>query len=41
MKTEKQLKDSTMIAAYAFAAATVLIVVYTIVGFVLMIKNLK
>lgn len=41
MKTPKQLKDSTKIAVYSFTSAAVLIIVYAIIGFILIFKNLK
>jgi hypothetical protein len=39
MKTPKQVKDATMIAAYSFAAAAVLVFVYAAINVLLLIKN--
>lgn len=39
MKTNQQLKDSTMLALYALAAAAVLTVVYTLLGFIFLMIN--
>lgn len=39
MKTPKQIKDSTMLAFYAFAASLILSAIYLIIGLFILFKN--